>query len=170
MMSRFLLNVGFLLLLSPSVSFSEQFNGRIIHVADGDTVTLLTESKQKIRIRISGIDAPEKAQPYGNRSKQNLERLAHSKDAFADCPKKDKYKRHVCKVLVDNIDVGLQQIRDGFAWWYRAYSNEQSAEARTAYENAEIAASKAAIGLWKDDSSVPPWEWRKSQKRLRQQQ
>ena len=141
-------------------AWAETFSGRIVHVADGDTVTLLTQSKQQIRIRISGIDAPEKAQPYGNRSKQNLERLAHSKDAIADCPKKDKYKRYVCKVLVDNLDVGLEQLRSGLAWWYRAYSNEQSAEDRTTYETAEIAASKAGIGLWKDDFSMPPWQWR----------
>ena len=132
---------AFALLLISTSALAETFTGHIVHVADGDTVTLLVQ-KQQIRIRVAGIDAPEKAQAFGNRSKQNLEKLTHSREVIADCPKKDKYGRHVCKVYVQppqcsncekTLDAGLEQIRAGFAWWYRAYAKEQSEADRDLY-------------------------------------
>jgi len=160
---------AFALLLISTSALAETFTGLIVHVADGDTVTLLVQ-KQQIRIRVAGIDAPEKAQPFGNRSKQNLEKLTHSREAIADCPKKDKYGRYVCKVYVQphqcsdcekTLDAGLEQIRAGFAWWYRAYANEQSAEDRELYEQAENDARLHKRGLWVGDNPLPPWEWRR---------
>ena len=100
-------------------------------IADGDTITTLDSANQQHRIRLNGIDAPEKAQPFGNVSKQNLARLAFSRNAVVDCPKFDRYGRQVCLVRVSGIDVGLAQIEAGLAWWYRKYSREQSSTART---------------------------------------
>ena len=160
----------FAFLVFSTSALAETFTGKIVHVADGDTVTLQVQNQQ-IRIRVAGIDAPEKAQAFGNRSKQNLEKLTHSREAIADCPKKDKYGRHVCKVCVQppqcsncekTLDAGLEQIRAGFAWWYRAYANEQSAEDRELYEQAENDARLYKRGLWVEDKPVPPWEWRKA--------
>jgi endonuclease YncB( thermonuclease family) len=160
---------AFALLLISTSALAETFTGLIVHVADGDTVTLLVQ-KQQIRIRLAGIDAPEKAQAFGNCSKENLEKLTHSREAIADCPKNDKYGRHVCKVYVQppqcsdcekTLDAGLEQIRAGFAWWYRAYANEQSAEDRELYEQAENDARLRKRGLWIDDKPVPPWDWRR---------
>ena len=99
-------------------------------VAARGAITLLTPDKTQHRIRIAGIDAPEKAQPFGNRSKQNMERMAHGQEALADCPKTDRYGRKLCKVYVQpqdcptcgkTLDVGLAQVSAGLAWWYRAY-------------------------------------------------
>jgi hypothetical protein len=87
-------------LLCTTLAQANELTGKVIHVADGDTITILTEDKQRHRIRIGGIDAPEKAQPFGNRSKQNMERMAKGKEALADCPKTDRYGRKVCKVWV----------------------------------------------------------------------
>lgn len=156
-------------LTAPCIASADEFTGRVVNVADGDTLTILDADKRQHRIRIGGIDAPEKAQPFGNRSKQNLERMAKGKDALADCPKTDRYGRKVCKVWVrpedcpscgKTLDVGYSQISAGLAWWYRAYAKEQSAEDRGRYESEENEARLRKRGLWVESSAVPPWEWR----------
>ena len=153
----------------PIAGLAENLTGRVVGVADGDTVTLLTPDKTQHRVRISGIDAPEKAQPFGNRSKQNMEHMAKGKEALADCPKTDRYGRKVCRVWVQpedcpacglTLDVGYAQISAGLAWWYRAYAREQSAEDRGRYESEENDARLRKRGLWVDDDPEPPWELR----------
>jgi phage/plasmid primase-like uncharacterized protein len=84
-----------------------------------------------------GIDAPEKKQPFGQRSRQNLSALIFDRNVRADCGKRDRYGGEVCKVLDGSVDVGLEQIRAGYAWWYRAYAKEQTSEDRERYERAE---------------------------------
>lgn len=127
----------------------ETLRGRIIAVLDGDTVTLLDESRSQHRIRLAQIDAPEighgrnkPGQPFGQRSKQSLSDLAFSKDARADCPQTDRYGRQVCTILVGNLDVNLEQVRRGMAWVYRKYANDP------VYYRAEDEARNAKRGLW----------------------
>ena len=86
--------------------------------------------------------------------------MAFNRDATADCPKRDRYGREVCKVFVDGQDIGLQQIVNGMAWWYKEYAKEQTPEDRDAYEHAETMAKLRRFGLWADTTPVPPWEWR----------
>ena len=157
------------LLLCSTLAYADELTGKVINVADGDTLTILTDDKRQHRVRIAGIDAPEKAQPFGNRSRQNLHAMAHSQDARADCPKTDRYGRKVCKVWVQpsdcpacglTLDVGYAQISAGLAWWYRAYAKEQSAEDRGRYESEENDSRLRKRGLWVDDVPVPPWGWR----------
>ncbi len=138
--------------------------GKVIRVADGDTLTIRTSQPLDYRIRISGIDAPEKGRPFGNRSKQNLAQLALNKQAQADCYKTDRYQRRVCRVFVEGRDVGVEQVRVGAAWWYRLYSKEQPAAERREYGEAEDQARAAKLGLWQDSKPVPPWE-RRAEKR-----
>ena len=151
---------GLLLTFLPALAFSAQLAGRVVGIADGDTLTLLDAGNQQYKVRIGGIDAPEKRQAFGQRSKENLSRLAFSKTAQADCPKQDRYRRHVCTVTVDGRDVGLEQIRAGLAWWYRKYADEQPAAQRVDYENAEATARRQRAGLWMESAPVPPWEFR----------
>ena len=82
-------------LCSPTI-WTDVLQGRVVGVADSDTITLLDGSRQQHRIRLAGIDAPEKGQPFGQRSKQHLSELAFGKDAKADCYKIDRYGRDVC--------------------------------------------------------------------------
>jgi endonuclease YncB( thermonuclease family) len=89
---------------------ADALQDRVVAVADGDTLTLLDGSRQQHRIRLGGIDAPEKAQPFGQRSKQHLADLAFRKDAKADCYKVDRYDRDVCTVFANGQDVGLAQL------------------------------------------------------------
>ena len=151
-----------LLLLSfaSATGQAEVLDGRVVAVADGDTLTLLDSNRQQHRIRLAGIDAPEKAQPFGQRSKQHLSELAFGKDAKADCYKVDRYDRDVCTVFVNGQDVGLAQLDAGLAWWYRKYAHEQLPRDRIDYEAAEDRAAADRVGLWQDANPVPPWEWR----------
>ncbi len=148
------------LALVAHVALADTIEGEVVRVADGDTLTIRTSQPLDYRIRISGIDAPEKGQPFGNRSKQNLAQLALNKQAQLDCYKTDRYQRKVCRVFVEGGDVGLEQVRGGAAWWYRAYAKEQTAAERRDYGEAEDQAKAAKVGLWREQDPVPPWEWR----------
>ena len=107
--------------------------------------------------------APERTQPYGQRARQSLADLAHGRSARAECPKSDRYGRAVCRVLVDGVDVGLEQVRRGFAWHYVKYAHEQSPQARLDYAQAEEQARIARSGLWTVTTPTPPWDYRREQ-------
>jgi endonuclease YncB( thermonuclease family) len=145
-----------LLIWAVGTAHAETLTGRVVGISDGDTITVLVE-RQQLKVRINGIDAPEKKQAYGERSKENLSNMAFGKDARLDCHKTDRYGRQICKVWVQpascptcgmTLDVGLAQIVAGMAWWYRAYAKEQSAEDRGRYESEENEARLRKRGLW----------------------
>ena len=149
-----------LALVVAPLAGAETLIGRVVGIADGDTLTVLDTSNQQHKIRLYGIDAPEKKQPFGTRSKQNLASLAFAKYAVVEWTKPDRYGRIVGKVIVDGQDVGLRQIEAGLAWWYRKYAREQSPQDQVTYAQAEEAARMARVGLWQDSQAVPPWEYR----------
>lgn len=95
-------------------------------VPDGDTITVLDADKVQHKIRLAGIDAQEKKQPFGQRSKESLSDLVFSKAVTVDTNKRDRYGREVGKVLVNGLDANLVQVQRGFAWHYKAYEREQS--------------------------------------------
>ena len=144
--------------------FAESISGRIVAVADGDTLTLLDRSFVEHKIRLSGIDAPEKKQAFGQRAKATLSANAYGLQAEADCLKTDRYRRNICVVRVNRRDVGLEQIRAGMAWWYRKYALDQTLQEQRVYEDAEEQAKSAKRGLWIDKEPIPPWEWRRTSK------
>ncbi len=156
--------VGDLLIKSlPKVSTSQNsssgtYRGRVVSVSDGDTLTLLTEGNQQIKVRMQGIDAPEKAQPYGQASKRSLSEMAYKKNAVAECPEKDHYDRYVCKVSVDGVDINKAQIASGYAWVYRQHNNRRD------YIEAESMAKSLRSGLWADSMPTPPWEYRRAER------
>lgn len=150
-----------LLLLIPTFTSAAELHGRIVGVKDGDTVVLLAAGNVPHTIRLSGIDAPESHQPFGQKSKAALAALVFDQQVAADCTKTDRYRREICKISVGGIDANLEQVKTGMAWWYREYAKEQSAADRTAYEQAEFWAKARRLGLWSDTNPVPPWEWRR---------
>ena len=133
----------------------------MVGITDGDTVTVLDRDKQRHKIRLSGIDAPESHQAFGQKSKTNLSAMVFNREVIAQCGKQDKYHREVCKIIADGRDINLEQIMAGMAWWYRKYAKEQSPKDREDYEVAEFNAKARRLGLWNDTNPVPPWEWRK---------
>jgi endonuclease YncB( thermonuclease family) len=140
---------------------ARDFGARVVGIQDGDTVTVLDAANQQHRIRLAGIDAPEKSQAFGNAAKEHLARLAFGKHAELRCAKRDRYGRAVCSLFVGARDVGLEQVRSGHAWWFREYAREQSPEDRKVFESAEIEAREARRGLWRDASPQAPWAWRR---------
>lgn len=156
--ARVLVAIAFTM-LAPSAN-ADILTGYVVGITDGDTLTLLVE-RQQYKIRIAGIDAPERLQARGDRSKTNLSRLAFDQPAVADCPKVDRWGWKICKVTVNAVDIGLEQVKDGMAWWYRKYSKEQTAEDQSAYEHAELMAKLKRLGLWGDTNPVPPWDFRR---------
>lgn len=153
------------LLILPILSFADVLQGRVVGIADGDTVTVLDATNTQFKIRLMGIDAPEKKQAFGQKSKEHLSELVFNKQVSVEYTKKDKYGRTVGKVIVDGVDANLEQVKAGLAWHYKQYQREQSAKDIAAYVLAEELARNESRGLWTDAEPVPPWEWRRQQKR-----
>lgn len=148
------------LMLLTTVTNAGTLTGLVVGITDGDTLTLLMD-RQQYKIRVAGIDAPERHQAWGDKSKLNISRLSFNQPAVADCPKVDRWGRQICKVTVNGVDIGLEQIKDGMAWWYRKYAKEQSTEDRSVYENAELMAQLRRLGLWGETNPTPPWDFRR---------
>jgi len=150
--------------------------GRVVALADGDTLTVL-EGKTRHRIRLTGIDAPERRQPFSKRSTEHLATLVFEREVEVHWTKQDHYGRILGKVLVTDpacagsrcpkIDVNLRQLEGGYAWWYRQYAREQPEADRATYEEAERRSREARRGLWEQPEPTPPWEWRRDERRSR---
>lgn len=156
-MQRF---ITVLLLALAFVANAGTITGLVVGVADGDTITVLDDEKAQHKIRLAGIDAPEKKQPFGNRSKESLSDLVFDKTVSVETDKRDRYRREIGKVLVNGRDVNLVQVERGMAWFYHKYKREQSPNDRRLYEAAEDAARADQRGLWRDAEPMPPWEFR----------
>lgn len=128
-------------LATASTSFAETYSGLVVSVAGGDTVTVLDDTNRQHKVRLSGIDAPEKAQAFGNVSRQHLAQLVFQKRVTVEFEKLDRYKREVGKVLVAGKDANLEQIEAGLAWHYKKYQSEQPQADRQAYSAAENSAA-----------------------------
>ena len=155
---------GLSLSIIANTANADTLRGRVVGITDGDTVKLLTTSKTLHKVRLSGIDAPERNQPFGNKSKQALSTCSYNKEAEVESYKQDRYGRTVGKVIVNGADCNLKQIELGMAWHYKKYEKEQELEDRSKYSQAEYLAQKQRLGLWGEANPLPPWEWRKSKR------
>ena len=149
------------LMLLVSEANAEIIFGRVIGVSDGDTITVLDTDKIEHKVRLMGIDVPEKSQAFGAASKQALSNYIYQKEVTVDYKKLDKYKRIVGKVILERQDVCLAMIIDGMAWHYKDYEKEQSKKDRDLYSQAEIKARQAKIGLWQDANPIEPSAFRR---------
>lgn len=157
------------LLCIGSICSAENFSGKVISITDGDTITVLDQQEQTVqKIRLAGIDAPERNQAFGQRSKQSLSELVFGKFVKVETKKKDRHGRHVGKILLEGQDICLEQIRRGMAMFYRQYQGELSLEDRGRYGLAEVEARDSRRGLWADTEAVPPWDFRRSNNDPRQ--
>ena len=150
----------FILFLSNFIH-AKTLEGLVVGVADGDTITVRDQQKNTYKIRLQGIDAPEKKQAFGEKSKQSLHDLVHGKQVRIEYDKEDKYGRIVGKITLDDLDICLQQLVLGMAWHYKKYQNEQSVADRVVYNDAELKSKSLKLGLWADETPMPPWEFRK---------
>src|SRR5574344_2455376 len=130
------------LIILSSYLFSLELIGKVVKVSDGDTITILTEDKTQHKIRLNDIDAPEKKQAFGNKSKDNLAKYIAGKTVTVKYNKTDKYKRILGTIYYNNKDINLQQVKDGYAWVYKKYANNQN------YYKEETKAKESKKGLW----------------------
>jgi micrococcal nuclease len=141
------------LVFAPVAALGD-FTGRVVKVSDGDTLTVLVKKRQ-IRVRLDGIDAPERGQAFGVRSRQSLAQLCAAKTAQVEDRGKDRYGRTLGVVVCGAFEANSEQVRRGMAWVFRQYAPLGSA----LYE-LETYARLRQIGLWADPRAVAPWEWR----------
>ena len=150
--------------LTIAAAAASPITGRVVGVSDGDTVTVLDASKRTHKIRLLGIDSPEKSQAFGERAKQSLSDLVFNKQVTVQGSKQDRYGRDLGKIVLDGQDINLEQIRRGMAWHYKQYARDQAPEDRQAYADAEAMARQNRVGLWQDSQPVPPWSYRRAAK------
>ncbi len=153
-----------IILTMMSTTHAEILMGRVTGISDGDTLTIVDATEVQFKIRLSGIDSPEKGQAFGQFCKNSLSDLAYGRAAQIDWKKLDRYGRIIGTVLVDERDMSLEQIRRGCGWHYKKYQNEQSTNDRLSYSAAEESAKNDKVGLWADSDPVPPWIWRATSK------
>lgn len=149
------------MLLLPLTSWSAELTGKVVRIVDGDTLVVLDATNTQTKIRLAGIDCPEREQPWGQRAKQALSGYVFDQQVTVEWDKLDRYKRVVGKILDGEQDVNLTLVRDGMCWWYRKYAREQSPVDQRLYEAAETKAREARKALWSDPEPVGPWEWRR---------
>ena len=146
----------------------------VAEVFDGDSFNLNGAKNQRIRVRIAGIDAPEKGQPYSTKARESLEALLKSGEIQLSPVKKDRFDRWVSNVSVANQDIGLTQVNRGYAWFFRRYQSDLSETMQKAYADAEQQAKRERVGLWAGLGSAnralepePPWKYRERTRKER---
>lgn len=139
------------LLLAPIFLFA--LEGEVINVTDGDTIKILTSERQQIKVRLYGIDAPEKKQPYGTAAKLYLADLIAGRTVQIEKRGKDRYKRVLGIAYLDGKDVNEILVLNGYAWAFTKYSK--------IYESQERQARSKGLGLWRDKNPIKPEIWRK---------
>lgn len=145
------------LLLAAEASLGAE-KWRVVGVTDGDSITCLTPDKLQKKVRLNAIDAPERGQPFANKSKQALSDMVFGKDVEVEVSGEDKYDRTIGRVTIDGRDVNEEMVAKGMAWQYAKYDQSR------ALRDAEQSARAAKLGLWADPHAMPPWEWRKLDK------
>lgn len=157
---RLLLALGFAAAVCPARGADWVLEGRVVAVVDGDTLTLSDSSKVQHRIRIGGIGAPQRAQPFANVAKDRLSALTYGKIIRARCWKREADGKEVCALSDGVRNIGLEMIRDGLAWHDKRFEGEQTPQERERYAREEESAKAAKRGLWVETNAVAPWEWK----------
>lgn len=160
-MNRYNTGIAFLLVIAAlSWPVWADFAGKVVAVKDGDTLEVMRDGTSAVRIRLSGIDCPEKTQAFGQKAKRYASDLAFGKTVKVIESGKDRYGRTLGDVILeDGRSLNRELVRAGLAWWYRQY-----APGDTTLESMEKQAREAKVGLWSDPDPVPPWAWRKTGK------
>ena len=151
----------------PSESPNQSHNtpsGRVITIIDGDSIIVTNRQGKRHKVRLAGIDAPERGQPYGDKAKRHLASLIGGKRIQLESYKYDQYGRVVAKIMLLDQDINLSMVRAGLAWWYRRYADEQPLFDQYRYDAAETHARDRRVGLWSQRNPMPPWQWRKNRR------
>lgn len=134
--------------------------GRVVRVADGDTVSILDASNSQHKVRLFGIDTPEQNQPFGKAAKNALRDLVSQKTVGVVVVTTDSYGRTVGTLYHDAVNINVAMVASGYAWWYQHFAPYERKLAA-----AEQQAREQRLGLWSEPHPVPPWDWRRGQRR-----
>jgi endonuclease YncB( thermonuclease family) len=137
------------------------WTGRVVGVADGDTLTVLHDGRGE-KIRLYGIDTPEKHQDFGRSAKEFTAQMVFGKAVTVEAVAVDRYGRTVACVSVDGLCLNEALVRSGYAWVYRSFCRSSRC---AGWQQAEQAARESRIGLWSMPGPVPPWEYRRAARR-----
>lgn len=147
-----------LLILLPTPSFSETINTRVVAVLDGDTI-LIRQQNAVRKVRLAGIDAPEKQQAYGLEAKQQLSSLVLNRNVTIETSAVDDYGRLIGEIKLDKKNINHEMIRLGYAWEYSyRHQNKQLKQLQLQQQQAQ----QRTLGLWQDKKPTEPWLWRKN--------
>ena len=167
----FFTNAFVIIFILSICSVRADFTAKVLRVVDGDTIHVVNKAGKKFKVRLTGIDAPEKNQPYGLASTYKLTQmlinkwvLLKSKPNNENIYSIDRYNRVLAKVIYDGRDINLFQVSSGYAWHFKRYQKQQSPLDRELYSEAELNAKKKKLGLWDEKNPVAPWKWRKIKK------
>ncbi|EHY0578636.1 thermonuclease family protein [Salmonella enterica] len=150
--------VGLCVILFSSSLWAAEIKGKVIRVLDGDTIELL-QGKTPVRIRLANIDAPEKKQPFGKWSTNQLKSLIAGQLVTVAYTQTDRYGRILgCVIAPNGIEVNRYMVQAGAAWVYDQYNTDKTLPAL------QREAQEQKRGLWADSQPVPPWEWRHNNK------
>jgi endonuclease YncB( thermonuclease family) len=139
------------------------WEGVVVYVLDGDSLKIKQKQDSKVyEIRLYGIDTPEYKQPYSNKAKQFTKRLTFGQKVFVQKKDTDRYGRIVALVSTGTKLVNRELIREGLAWFYPRYCQEQPLCGDL--QSIELQARKQRRGLWRDKKPVSPWEWKRRQR------
>ncbi|HEX8547955.1 MAG TPA: thermonuclease family protein [Cytophagaceae bacterium] len=130
------------------------FTGRVIRVLDGDTIEVLTDDKKTVRIRLNGIDCPEKNQDFGNVAKEFTSKMVFGKEVEVDSIGTDRYGRTIANIICGSINLNQELVKNGLAWHYVKYSKDQ------VLAKLEVEARDAKLGLWSMPNPIAPWDFR----------
>lgn len=141
-----------------------KLTGKVIHIVDGDTFDLLTKDTVKIRIRLNGIDCPERKQDYYQVCKDALSKYIIGKNVTLITHGRDRWRRVIADVYVNKQYINLKMVENGYAWHFKKYSKDKNLA--KAEENAKI----KKLGIWKMKNPEAPWNHRKPDKIIKQTQ
>lgn len=135
---------------------SEVLRGKVVKIADGDTLTLLTSDKQQVKVRLAQIDTPERGQPWGSRAKQALSAKVFGESITVEVKTNDRYGRSVGEIYKGDRWINAELVAEGHAWVYRRYMDDDE------LLDLEEMARSDRRGLWSlpDTQRIPPWKWR----------
>jgi endonuclease YncB( thermonuclease family) len=128
----------------------------VVGVHDGDSITVLTANKHRIKVRLDGIDAPELGQAFGRRAKEALSKMVFGKYVDIELRSKDRFGRTVARVYLNGRCINLEIVQAGMAWHFLKYSKDKN------LQRAENEARANKIGLWGQGLPIAPWYWRKT--------
>ena len=150
-----------LFLISIHCLALQAITGKVVRVADGDTITILTSDKEQVKIRFAGIDCPERAQPWGRNATEALKAVLTGEPVKVEVVDVDRYGRTVGRVYIKDMNINRHLVESGNCWVYPRYAKDSQ------LFKLQDEAKAAQRGLWRlpEIERVPPWEWRKNKRK-----